>query len=176
LNIKVCFVFLYNFCLKKFSFEGKLSEMWSRMYSDLHVTHPLYLSDFNGAWIFSTDFRKITNIKFHENPSSGNRVVPRVQTDGWTDMTKLIFAFRNFANALEKEMMLSITQKRNLRLLGQMLFSYRNCCDVYGPVPLLCPTANVVWPTLVHFRVRSYSQCLRDVVNCKMAAPRKWLS
>ena len=48
------------------------------------------------------------------------------QMDGRTDMTKLIFAFRNFANMLEKEMMLSATQKRTLRLLGQTIFSYRN--------------------------------------------------
>ena len=32
---------------------------------------------------------------FHVNPSSGRRVVP----DGRTDMTKLIVAFDNFANA-----------------------------------------------------------------------------
>jgi hypothetical protein len=32
-----------------------------------------------------------SNIKFHENPCS-------MQTDGQVDMTKLIVAFRNFAN------------------------------------------------------------------------------
>jgi len=35
--------------------------------------------------------RKYSNIKFDEYPSHGSRVVP--------DMTKLIVAFRNFANA-----------------------------------------------------------------------------
>jgi len=40
-------------------------------------------------------FEKYSNIKFYENPSSGSRVVPC----GRTDMTKLIFAFRNFTNA-----------------------------------------------------------------------------
>jgi len=40
-------------------------------------------------------FEKYSNIKFHENPSSVSRVVPYKRTD----MTKLIFAFRNFANA-----------------------------------------------------------------------------
>jgi len=39
-------------------------------------------------------FKKYSNIKFHENPSSGSRVVPC----GWTDKTKLV-AFRNFARA-----------------------------------------------------------------------------
>jgi hypothetical protein len=39
-------------------------------------------------------FEKVSNIKFYQNPSSGNRVVP----DGETDM-KLIVAFRNYAKA-----------------------------------------------------------------------------
>ena len=43
-------------------------------------------------------FEKYSNIKFHENPSSKSRVVPCGQTDGQTDMTKLIVALRNFAN------------------------------------------------------------------------------
>jgi hypothetical protein len=39
---------------------------------------------------------------FHENPSSRRRVVPCGRTDGQTDMTKLIVAFRNFANPPRK--------------------------------------------------------------------------
>ena len=42
-------------------------------------------------------FEKYSNIKFHENPSSGSRAVG---ADGQTDVTKLIVPFRNFANAL----------------------------------------------------------------------------
>jgi hypothetical protein len=41
-------------------------------------------------------FKKSSNIKFHENPSSGSRVVP---ANLQTDMMKLTVAFRNFANA-----------------------------------------------------------------------------
>jgi len=41
-------------------------------------------------------FEQYSNIKFHENPSSGRRVVHAGRR---TDMTKLIDAFRNFANA-----------------------------------------------------------------------------
>jgi len=48
-------------------------------------------------------FEKYSNVNFHENPSSGNRVVPCGQMDGRTDMTKLIAAFRNFANAPKNE-------------------------------------------------------------------------
>jgi hypothetical protein len=44
-------------------------------------------------------FEKHSNIKFHDNLSSGIQVVPRGRTDGQTDMTKLIVAFSNFANA-----------------------------------------------------------------------------
>jgi len=48
-------------------------------------------------------FQKYSNIRFHENPSSGSRVVPNRQTDrrtdGRADMNKLIVASRNFANA-----------------------------------------------------------------------------
>jgi len=41
-------------------------------------------------------FEKYSNVKFHENPSSGSRVVPRGQIDGRTDMTKLIVVFSQF--------------------------------------------------------------------------------
>jgi hypothetical protein len=45
---------------------------------------------------------KDTNIKFHQNSSSGRGVVPcgrtDRQTDQQTDMTKLIATFRNFVN------------------------------------------------------------------------------
>jgi hypothetical protein len=49
------------------------------MYMRLHVKYLLFLSDFNETWILSTDFRKI--LKFHENLSSGSRVVPCGQMD-----------------------------------------------------------------------------------------------
>jgi hypothetical protein len=44
-------------------------------------------------------FEKYSNIKFHENPSCGSRVIPCGRTDGQTDMTKLMVVFRNFANS-----------------------------------------------------------------------------
>jgi hypothetical protein len=48
----------------------------------LEVKYSLLLSDFNETSNFSTDFEKYTNIKCHENPSRGSRVVPYGQTDG----------------------------------------------------------------------------------------------
>jgi hypothetical protein len=45
---------------------------------------------------FSRQFlKKYSDIKLNENPSSRSRVIPY----GQTDMTKLIVAVRNFANA-----------------------------------------------------------------------------
>jgi hypothetical protein len=48
---------------------------------------------------FRPFFEIYPNIKFHENPSSGNRVVSCGQTEERTDMTQLIVAFRDCANA-----------------------------------------------------------------------------
>jgi len=48
-------------------------------------------------------FEKYLTIKFHENLSGGSRVVPCGRTSGWTDITKLIVAFRSFANAPKKD-------------------------------------------------------------------------
>jgi hypothetical protein len=48
-------------------------------------------------------FEKHLSIICHENPFSGSRVVPRGRssglTDGQTDMTELIVAFRSFSKA-----------------------------------------------------------------------------
>jgi hypothetical protein len=63
-----------------------------------------FLWNLNFLYRFS---KKSSNIKFHENMSSGSLVVPCGRTDGrtdrqtdrQTDMKKLIVAFRNFANA-----------------------------------------------------------------------------
>jgi len=49
-------------------------------------------------------FENSSNIKFNENPSSENRVVPC----GRTDMMKLIFTFHTLANAPRKMINLAI--------------------------------------------------------------------
>jgi hypothetical protein len=49
-------------------------------------------------------FEKYSNMKFHENPSSGSRVVPCGRADGqmWRSQWSLFVTFRNFANAPNK--------------------------------------------------------------------------
>jgi len=48
-------------------------------------------------------FEEFSNIKFHENPTNGSRVILTRRTDGRTDMKKLLLAFQNFANASKKQ-------------------------------------------------------------------------
>jgi len=60
---------------------------------------PLFYSDFNETYIFAADFRKNDEISnFMRIRTVGAELL---HTDGQTDMTKLIIAFRNFANAPE---------------------------------------------------------------------------
>jgi hypothetical protein len=47
---------------------------------------------------FLDGFSRYSNTEFHENPSSESQVIYSMQMDGWTDMTKLIVTFCNFAN------------------------------------------------------------------------------
>jgi hypothetical protein len=68
-----------------------------KMYIGLHVKYLLFLSDFNETWIFSTDFREKPQISnFMKIRPMGSELF---HSDERTDMTKLIVASRNFANA-----------------------------------------------------------------------------
>jgi len=59
--------------------------MLSKMYIDLHVKYPLF-SDIKEPFIFSTEFRKILNMKFQENViASGSRSVPCGRMDEQAD-------------------------------------------------------------------------------------------
>jgi len=68
-------------------------------------------------------FEKYSNIKFHGHPSTGGRVVLRGRTERQTaDITKLILAFRNSANAPKNEELITViigtvTQDRALKIL-----------------------------------------------------------
>jgi len=70
-----------------------------KMYIWLHVKYPLFLSDFNETWIFSTDFRKILKYQIF---MTIHPVGAEFNPDGRTDTIKLMVAFRNFTKAPEK--------------------------------------------------------------------------
>ena len=66
------------------------------------VKYPLFLSDFNETWILQTDFRNILKYQIslksvQWEPNYSMRTDRK--TDIMADMTKLIVAFSNFANA-----------------------------------------------------------------------------
>ena len=73
--------------------------MWPKMSSGLHVTYLLLLSDFNENWIFMERFSKNTQISYFKKVLSVG--VELFYADRRTDMTKIIVAFRYFANAPE---------------------------------------------------------------------------
>jgi len=72
------------------------------MYIGFHIKCPLFLSDFNGTWIFWAEFRKTLKYKFswksvQWDPSCSMRAGGRRGRQA--GMTKLIVAFRNFLKA-----------------------------------------------------------------------------
>ena len=70
------------------------------MWKCLHAKHPLFLSNFNETWIFSTDFRKKKKAKTLSFIKIRPVGAELFHADGRmykrTDMTKLIVAFRNY--------------------------------------------------------------------------------
>ena len=72
-----------------------------KMYIDIHIHCPVFLSYFNETWIFSTDFRNIfkyqiswKSVRWEPNCS--------MWADRRKDLMKLIVAFRNFAKVPNK--------------------------------------------------------------------------
>jgi hypothetical protein len=70
------------------------------MYVGLHVKYWLFLPDFNETLILPTDFRKILKYQISQKSVQWEQSFSLL-TDGRADMTKLIVAFRNFANTPE---------------------------------------------------------------------------
>ena len=68
------------------------------MYIGRYVNYPLFLSDLNETWIFWMDLRKTSNfMKIRQMVAEFFHADGR--TDSQTDMTKVIVAFHNYANA-----------------------------------------------------------------------------
>ena len=72
-----------------------------KKYIGLHVYHPLFLSDFNGTWIFWPHFRKILKYQISWK-SAQQEPWCSMRTDGQTDITKPTVTFSNSVNAPKK--------------------------------------------------------------------------
>ena len=105
----------------------------------LRVKYPLFLSDFNKTWIFSKHLlKKYSNIKIHENLSSGGWVVPCGWTDRHrnTDMMELTVAFHDFTKA-PKKVWCIITDNKTLHKISSFglyvhITKWESACDIYN--------------------------------------------
>jgi len=96
------------------------------MFVGFHVRCLLFLSVFHENGNFSTDFfGKSSNVKFHENLTSGNGVVLCEHTD----VMMLIVAFRNFVNAPGKKCVYASYVRKTISNtdLKKKLFVYSQC-------------------------------------------------
>ena len=93
---KMCFDFLFKFCVQHFSFWEEISEMWSNVYICLYVKYSLCMSDVNETWIFSTDFSKKKNTRKSNLLKIRSVGAQLLHSHRQTDITKLIIAFRRF--------------------------------------------------------------------------------
>ena len=97
------------------------------MWIGYHVKCQLFLSEFDHSWIHSRDFRRIIkywiswkSFLWEASCSMGTNG----QTDRQTDMTKLIVAFRYFANAYRYTVFWDVTLY-SVRNLGTLLRNMR---------------------------------------------------
>jgi hypothetical protein len=119
----VCVDFLYSSFLKHFSFYEELSEIWKKCYWSLcSVFCPILMK----LEISGQVFEKYWNINFYENPPSGPKLFHADgRTDGRTNVTKLIVAFRNFANAPKTVHSICVEAGANMLLIHDINPDFR---------------------------------------------------
>jgi len=86
---------------EKFRILGRTERDAIKMYLGFHLKCPLFLFDFDETWIFLTCFRKMLKNHISWNTVQWEQGCS-MRTHGRSDMTKLIFAFRNFCKRAQK--------------------------------------------------------------------------
>ena len=139
-----------------------------------HVKYLSFLSSFNETWIFSTNFRKSSNIKFLQSPSSVSRVVPCGKTDGLTDITKLLVTLRNVANAPKNHSVIGIccpryrqhrkTNEENIQC-KYAIFWFLCCCQLIL-ISELTVTCIIYW-TRIENLFKTNLRFLNDLCSLK---------
>jgi len=100
LNTKCVFLFSLQLLSETFLILRRIQQdMIMKMHVGLQVKYRYSCSILITLGVSGQIFENYTYIKFHETLSTGSRVVPCGRTDIQGDMTKLIVAFRSFANA-----------------------------------------------------------------------------
>jgi len=90
LNITCVFSFSLQPLPETFLILRKIQRDIKEVYIRLHVKYPLFMSDFNQAWVSSTDISKILK---YTDPMGDELFYSQPQTDRQDDMTKLIVFF-----------------------------------------------------------------------------------
>ena len=80
-------------------------------------------------WILSTDFEDYSNIKFHENPSSGSPVVPYIRTDGSTFFSPLLVQRYLSEDIQQLCLTVTINGKQEIPPVIYLLFLSSNTSD-----------------------------------------------
>jgi hypothetical protein len=107
------------------------------MYIGHHENYPLFLSNYNGTFN-EKDFRKI--LKYHVSWKSFQWEPSSMRTDGQTDMTKLIVAFRYFAKAPKDENFAKATWVLTVHFAKLSCFCI--CARVSNSVESVCVKVN----------------------------------
>ena len=94
LNIKCVFWFSLQISSKIFLITRRNERDMIKRHIGLHEQYPLFLPDFNKTWILSTDFRKILIYQVYWKSLQWKQSFFMR-----TDISKLMVASRNFANA-----------------------------------------------------------------------------
>jgi hypothetical protein len=94
LNIKCVFWFSPQLLPKIFHILRRIKDISSKMSKRLYVKYPLFLLDLNKTWSLSKYFRNKQKCQVSSKSVQWSRDAPC----GQTNMTKLIVAFRYFAN------------------------------------------------------------------------------
>ena len=136
------------------------------MYICLHVKYQLFLSDFDETQIFSTGFwKKYSNKKFHENPSSGSRVVPFGRTYRHDKSNNSRFS-QYFANAPKSDLLGIIWEVCKWIGLAQD-WCIEARFDTNTVQFRICTNRGIVSHTLESFRINEmYVHKHRNITKC----------
>jgi hypothetical protein len=151
LNTKCVFWFSLHLLSETFLILGRIErDIIKKIYIGLYVKYQVFLSDFNKTWILLTYFRKILKYRIWRQS-----VQWELSCSMRTDTTKLIVAFRNFANAPKSllhsvsdttKTVLAVTPLLSIRYWKQPNLSLLCHCSNFNPYTLAYTCARIFPP------------------------------